>query len=185
MLFRCPVCNSSLADLGPPSEQEFHVKNCLDGGSGTPQAAKYLVYKLPAESALVGIECVICLEEFAKGMLYAHTVSSIYLVSFVQARWWLASAACAVSTMVCYTLKNLGPVSFIFVYSLPIILVAAWKELPCPCSLIHVHASSSLSFPYSPPAPHRIVMLHIICNGRLLAPYLDQEKLNQSFSRGS
>jgi hypothetical protein len=48
-----------------------------------PQAAKYLVYKLPAESVLVGIECsfhsssqsvancsvlgVICLEEFAKG----------------------------------------------------------------------------------------------------------------------
>jgi hypothetical protein len=68
ILFRCPVCNSSLADLGPASEQESHVKNCLDGGSGTtPQAAKYLVYKLPAESALIGVECVICLEEFAKG----------------------------------------------------------------------------------------------------------------------
>lgn len=67
---RCPVCNSSLADLGDASEQEDHVKNCLDGGSGTtPQAAKYLVYKLPAESALIGVECVICLEEFAKGNL--------------------------------------------------------------------------------------------------------------------
>lgn len=65
---RCPVCSVNLADLGPVVEQESHVKNCLDGGSGTtPQAAKYLVYKLPAESALIGLECVICLEEFAKG----------------------------------------------------------------------------------------------------------------------
>lgn len=45
--------------------QEAHVKNCLEGGSGaTPQAAKYLVYKLPTESTLIGVECVICLEEF-------------------------------------------------------------------------------------------------------------------------
>ncbi|KII94682.1 hypothetical protein PLICRDRAFT_96167, partial [Plicaturopsis crispa FD-325 SS-3] len=85
----CPVCNEILADLGSPAQQEAHVKNCLDGGSGTtPQSAKYLVYKLPPESALIGIECtcfqsifiscfyhlmgtfiigVICLEEFAKG----------------------------------------------------------------------------------------------------------------------
>jgi hypothetical protein len=58
----------------------------LDGDSNTLQAAKYLVYKLPAESVLIGIECSfavlvarvapvseklpagdICLEEFAKG----------------------------------------------------------------------------------------------------------------------
>lgn len=65
---RCPVCSVNLADLGPVVEQESHVKTCLDGGPGTtPQAAKYLVYKLPAESALIGLECVICLEEFAKG----------------------------------------------------------------------------------------------------------------------
>lgn len=49
-----------------------------------PQTAKYLVYKLPAESALIGVECTfgffttaedrshftagaICLEEFVKG----------------------------------------------------------------------------------------------------------------------
>lgn len=59
------------------------MKNCLEGGPGAPQAAKYLVYRLPAESSLIGIECmlyhplcamvkhpflgVICLEEFAKG----------------------------------------------------------------------------------------------------------------------
>ncbi|KAG1753914.1 uncharacterized protein EDB91DRAFT_1043176 [Suillus paluster] len=72
-LAECPVCSTSLADLGLPGEQEAHVKNCLEGDAGTtPQAAKYLVYKLPGESALLGVECVICLEEFTKGALVAR-----------------------------------------------------------------------------------------------------------------
>ncbi|KAI0352816.1 FYVE-domain-containing protein [Trametes cingulata] len=72
-LAECPVCNVSLNDLGPPDVQENHVKNCLEGGSGkAPQSAKYLVYKLPAESALIGTECVICLEEFVKGSTVAR-----------------------------------------------------------------------------------------------------------------
>lgn len=67
-LAECPVCSTSLADLGLPAEQEAHVKICLEGDAGTtPQAAKYLVYKLPSESALLGVECVICLEEFTEG----------------------------------------------------------------------------------------------------------------------
>jgi hypothetical protein len=67
---RCPVCGNDLADLGTSEEQEIHVKSCLEGGGGaTSQSAKYLVYKLPAESILIGTECVICLEEFTKGML--------------------------------------------------------------------------------------------------------------------
>jgi hypothetical protein len=57
-LAECPVCNENLDDLGPPSVQELHVKQCLDGGAGaSPQSAKYLVYKLPGESSLVGVEC--------------------------------------------------------------------------------------------------------------------------------
>lgn len=82
----CPVCGTSLNDFGSPAMQEAHVKSCLDGPSGGPgisQAGRYLVYKLPAESALIGVECtsviiidwplltlkigVICLEEFTKG----------------------------------------------------------------------------------------------------------------------
>ena len=55
----CPVCSQNLAELGPASAQEAHVKNCLDGGSGiSPQTSKYLVYKLPGESALIGTECM-------------------------------------------------------------------------------------------------------------------------------
>ncbi|KAI0750930.1 hypothetical protein C8Q80DRAFT_1217832 [Daedaleopsis nitida] len=72
-LAECPVCNISLSDLGPPHAQEGHVKHCLEGGTGSaPQSAKYLVYKLPEESALIGVECVICLEEFVEGSTVAR-----------------------------------------------------------------------------------------------------------------
>ncbi|KAF9534176.1 hypothetical protein CPB83DRAFT_756370, partial [Crepidotus variabilis] len=68
----CPVCNQNLDEVGDAPAQEAHVRGCLEGSSGTPQSAKYLVYRLPAESALLGAECVICLEEFAKGSTVAR-----------------------------------------------------------------------------------------------------------------
>ncbi|KAJ3892916.1 hypothetical protein GG344DRAFT_87465 [Lentinula edodes] len=72
-LAECPVCNLILEHVGTAAEQEAHVKSCLEGGSGaTQQAAKYLVYRLPAESTLIGVECVICLEEFTKGSMVAR-----------------------------------------------------------------------------------------------------------------
>jgi hypothetical protein len=86
---RCPVCNRNLGDLGDATSQEYHVKSCLEGSSGSaPQSARYLVYKLPGESSLIGVECaliydpdcsqyeltlmclgVICLDEFVKGIV--------------------------------------------------------------------------------------------------------------------
>jgi len=71
----CPVCSQNLSELGSAPMQEAHVRTCLEGGSvgpGIQQAGKYLVYKLPGESTLIGIECVICLEEFAKGSVVAR-----------------------------------------------------------------------------------------------------------------
>ncbi|KAJ8523510.1 hypothetical protein ONZ45_g35 [Pleurotus djamor] len=69
----CPVCGQTLSDLDTPADQEAHVKTCLEGGSGTSQQpVKYLVYELPSESVLIGMECVICLEEFMKGSLIAR-----------------------------------------------------------------------------------------------------------------
>lgn len=86
--YSCPVCGINLVDVGSPAKQEAHVRACLEGGTGTsPQSAKYLVYTLPEESALIGTECtlepvvsssltdaipigVICLEEFAKGRFF-------------------------------------------------------------------------------------------------------------------
>lgn len=60
----CPVCNQNLDEVGDAQAQEAHVRACLEGGSGTaqsgpPQPAKYLVYRLPAESALLGVECAL------------------------------------------------------------------------------------------------------------------------------
>lgn len=56
--YSCPVCGQILANLGTVAQQEDHVKACLDGGTGkSPQTSKYLVYKLPGESALIGTEC--------------------------------------------------------------------------------------------------------------------------------
>ncbi|KAI0049654.1 FYVE-domain-containing protein [Auriscalpium vulgare] len=69
----CPVCNQNLAELGPAAAQEDHVRSCLDGGTGrSPQSAKYLVYRLPSESTLIGMECVICLEEFVTDSMVAR-----------------------------------------------------------------------------------------------------------------
>ncbi|KAG8746412.1 hypothetical protein FRC10_005123 [Ceratobasidium sp. 414] len=56
----CPVCGQNLADLGSAAVQEDHVRVCLEGGAGaSSQSARYLVYNLPAESALIGIECML------------------------------------------------------------------------------------------------------------------------------
>jgi len=72
-LAECPVCNRNLEEVGDANEQEVHVRTCLEGGTGpTSQAPKYLVYRLPAESTLIGVECVICLEEFLKGSMVAR-----------------------------------------------------------------------------------------------------------------
>jgi hypothetical protein len=74
------VCNTNLANLGSTTEQEEHVKNCLDGGSSATPQAKYLVYKLPADSVLVGIECE-CSEFDSINSLYAYLL--VFQVLFV------------------------------------------------------------------------------------------------------
>lgn len=74
----CPVCSQNLADLGSAAVQEDHVRMCLEGGAGaSSQAARYLVYKLPAESALIGTEC--------KSFLSLTTYRDVSSSSYVQA----------------------------------------------------------------------------------------------------
>ena len=83
----CPVCSQNLAELGPASAQEAHVKNCLDGGSGiSPQTSKYLVYKLPGESALIGTECMRYLSVISETIW--HILAQ---VSFVWRNLWKVS----------------------------------------------------------------------------------------------
>ncbi|KZS97901.1 hypothetical protein SISNIDRAFT_523239 [Sistotremastrum niveocremeum HHB9708] len=95
-LAECPVCNQNLDDLGPPSVQEAHVKTCLEGGSGKAPAPKYLVYKLPGESTLIGVECVICLEEFTKGSLVARLSCLCTFHSACLTAWLQRGRSCPV-----------------------------------------------------------------------------------------
>lgn len=93
----CPVCYQSLDEVGGPQEQELHVKNCLEGGGGsTPESAKYLVYRLPAESTLLGVECVICLEEFVKGSMVARLSCFCSFHSACLSSWLQRGKSCPV-----------------------------------------------------------------------------------------
>ncbi|KAL0949687.1 hypothetical protein HGRIS_009724 [Hohenbuehelia grisea] len=93
----CPVCSQNLADIGSVADQEAHVKHCLEGGSGTtPQTAKYLVYRLPGESVLIGVECVICLEEFTKGSTIARLSCLCSFHSACLSSWLQRGRSCPV-----------------------------------------------------------------------------------------
>ncbi|KAG8928147.1 hypothetical protein FRC02_007296 [Tulasnella sp. 418] len=97
----CPVCGQNLADLGPAALQENHVKSCLDGGPPTPgagaaQSSRYIVYRLPAESSLIGTECVICLEEFIKGSLVARMSCLCSFHSPCLSAWLQRGRSCPV-----------------------------------------------------------------------------------------
>lgn len=71
-LNECPVCGKTLAALGDSAAQEEHVRQCLEnGGGGSVQEGRYLVYKLN-EGPIVGKECQICLEDLCVGMTIAR-----------------------------------------------------------------------------------------------------------------
>ncbi|KAI7847539.1 hypothetical protein BDC45DRAFT_525825 [Circinella umbellata] len=74
IMMECPVCGKDLDEYdGSTNEQELHVQTCLN--ANTPVALsgiRYVVYKLPSNSALMGQECVICLEEFVEGNTMAR-----------------------------------------------------------------------------------------------------------------
>ncbi|KAG6378849.1 hypothetical protein JVT61DRAFT_13129 [Boletus reticuloceps] len=114
----CPVCGTNLSAFESPETQEAHVKGCLDGGTrSAPQTVKYLVYELPAESALVGVECVICLEEFTQGSAVAR-LSCFCSFHNGENLKWSPKRTQLMST-----------------HSMPIILVATWPQLSCSYTL--------------------------------------------------
>ncbi|KPV78613.1 uncharacterized protein RHOBADRAFT_11206, partial [Rhodotorula graminis WP1] len=72
-LVECPVCGTTLASVGGKSEQEQHIRDCLDTGGGTVSSGAILtrrvhraVFKLPP-GPLVGQECAVCFDDFAVG----------------------------------------------------------------------------------------------------------------------
>ncbi|BGP12902.1 hypothetical protein JCM10213_005146 [Rhodosporidiobolus nylandii] len=72
-LTECPVCGTTLAQLGSKGEQEEHIRDCLETGGGSIASGRYLVFKLPP-GPLVGDECRVCFEEYEAGDKLARLV---------------------------------------------------------------------------------------------------------------
>ena len=95
------------------------MKHCLEGGTGKPpQTAKYLVYKLPAESSLSGTECVICLEEFMEGSTVARL-----------------SCLCSFHNGAIVPRSRCPHTLIVSSSSLPVVMAATRAELPGSCTL--------------------------------------------------
>ncbi|KAG2187515.1 hypothetical protein INT44_005204 [Umbelopsis vinacea] len=70
IMSECPVCGKRLCDISlDKSAQEEHVQTCLNVGSPSVATVRYVSYKLPEQSPLIGQECLICFEEFESGIV--------------------------------------------------------------------------------------------------------------------
>ncbi|EST04724.2 FYVE zinc finger [Kalmanozyma brasiliensis GHG001] len=96
-LTECPVCSTSLSALGGSEEQEAHVRNCLEnGGGGSMQGGRYLVYKLPGDSPIVGKECSICMEDFVANSTIARLPCLCYFHRGCIDSWFKRGRECPV-----------------------------------------------------------------------------------------
>ncbi|CDU26081.1 uncharacterized protein SPSC_06248 [Sporisorium scitamineum] len=96
-LTECPVCSTSLSALGGSEEQEAHVRNCLEnGGGGSMQGGRYLVYKLPENSPIVGKECSICMEDFVANSTIARLPCLCYFHRGCIDSWFKRGRSCPV-----------------------------------------------------------------------------------------
>ncbi|KAJ1023485.1 hypothetical protein NDA16_003102 [Ustilago loliicola] len=96
-LTECPVCSTSLSALGGSEEQEAHVRNCLEnGGGGSMQGGRYLVYKLPENSPIVGKECSICMEDFIANSTIARLPCLCYFHRGCIDSWFKRGRECPV-----------------------------------------------------------------------------------------
>ena len=144
----CPVCGVNLVDIGPAPLQEAHVRNCLEGGGdASTQSAKYLVYKLPEESALIGTEC-------------GYSSNPLYAALNVAYRCHLPGRIC--ERYACALVKALGDPLSSFVVGSTV------ARLSCLCSFHNgKHTGLYLVLPqlmYPKPA------CHLGCRGEGAAP---------------
>jgi hypothetical protein len=96
-LTECPVCSTSLQQLGGSEEQEAHVRNCLEnGGGGSMQGGRYLVYRLPENSPIVGKECSICMEDFVANSTIARLPCLCYFHRGCIDSWFKRGRDCPV-----------------------------------------------------------------------------------------
>lgn len=94
-LNECPVCNATLASFGAQHEQEDHLRNCLEnGGGGSVQGGRYLVYRLPGDSPIISKECVICFEELLAGQPVARLPCLCFFHEPCVASWLGRGKSC-------------------------------------------------------------------------------------------
>lgn len=60
----CPVCERDLRTLPSDAACEAHIAACLERGAPAANPTRFLTSQLPADSPLIGSECIICMEEF-------------------------------------------------------------------------------------------------------------------------
>lgn len=101
-LNECPVCGRRLAAVSEDATlQEEHVRQCLDnGGGGSVQGGRYLVYKL-GEGPIVGKECQICLEELLVGM----TIARLPCLCYYHRHWCVLNFVGALLTFNGYSVQ--------------------------------------------------------------------------------
>ncbi|KAG2176216.1 hypothetical protein INT43_005450 [Umbelopsis isabellina] len=78
IMSECPVCGKRLSEVSLDKDvQEEHVQTCLNVGSPSVATVRYVSYKLPEQSPLIGQECLICFEEFEPGKSSGNTIARL------------------------------------------------------------------------------------------------------------
>ncbi|PWN26434.1 FYVE-domain-containing protein [Jaminaea rosea] len=94
-LNECPVCNVTLAQFGCQQDQEEHLRICLEnGGGGSVQGGRYLVYRLQEDSPIISKECVICFEELLAGQAVARLPCLCFFHEPCVASWLGRGKSC-------------------------------------------------------------------------------------------
>ncbi|GAA5980401.1 hypothetical protein JCM10908_001642 [Rhodotorula pacifica] len=97
-LVECPVCGETLAQLGGKSEQENHIRECLEAGRGSISSGRYLVFRLPP-GPLVGEDCNICWTEFEVGDKMARLVCLCTFHEKCLSGWLARGNSCPVHAL--------------------------------------------------------------------------------------
>ena len=97
-LNECPVCDLPLHTLASTQEREQHVATCLEDGVLPSRARQmhFIVSSLAEDSALIGKECIICMEDFAARDRVARLTCMCCFHADCIRQWMAKGHACPV-----------------------------------------------------------------------------------------
>lgn len=98
VLAECPVCDLDLMSLSSTEERERHVADCLEHGprSNWARRTNFLVSSLTNDSALIGKECIICMDDFTSNDRIARLACLCYFHADCIRQWMEKGHACPV-----------------------------------------------------------------------------------------